>query len=138
MYELARTPHWILHRDSTRSVVRATRTPVPFHSHAEMEQAFEVVQTALDRVGRSRHGLMVDVREGPFRTDPAFERAFQRHRVAMLTGWLRVAVLVGTAIGKLQINRHAREDGLGVQAFDDEASAFAYAAGRGDSGRPGA
>lgn len=95
-----------------------------------MTSAFTQVNRVLDRHGRARLSLIVDTREAPPRNDPAFEAAFGPLRAQMLSGFRRVAVLVSTPIGKLQVERHAREDGLSVRAFSDEIEALTYCNGR--------
>lgn len=127
--ELAHTVHWVISRDERRRLVRLTRTSTPFTSLEDLERSMALVQAAMARVDRGRHGLLVDIREAPLRTDPSFEARFARHRTAMLAGYARVAVLVRSAVGKLQVARHARQDGMTVYVAEDEAAAIAYAAG---------
>ena len=81
------------------------------------------------RFDRSRYRLLVDLREGPFRTDRAFEERFEKFRAEMLRGYARTAILVRSAVGKLQVQRHAREDATPLQVFDDEGAALAFLAG---------
>jgi hypothetical protein len=95
---------------------------------------FGAANRALDEHGRSTSALVVDTRQAPPRNDPAFEEAFRPVRVRLLRGFVRVAVLVATPMGRLQAERHAREDGLSVRAFVDEAQAKAYCAGERRSG----
>lgn len=126
---LVTTPHFVVTRESGREIVRVTRTDVPFASLDELETTFQPLQLALDGIGRKRHALLIDTRAAPLRTDPEFERAFEPHRVRLLSGFARVAVLVRSAVGKLQVQRHSRDDGLAVAVFDDEAEAEAWLAG---------
>jgi hypothetical protein len=74
---------------------------------------------------RGRHGLVVDLRDGPQRSDPAFEEATKDHRARVFEGFRAGAVLVRTLSGKLQLGRHERTD-RAYRAFDDEAEALAF------------
>ena len=74
-------------------------------------------------------GLVVDLRAAPGRNDDAYEVAVAPFRRALLESAQRVAVLVRTRVGALQVARHAREDGLDVFVTDDEAAARAHALG---------
>lgn len=73
---------------------------------------------ALEGVDRSTHRLLVDSRAAPGQNDPEFEKVYSRFRARLLDGWLRVAVLVNTIPGQLQLQRHQRE-GLEAEVFMD-------------------
>ncbi|RMG95787.1 MAG: hypothetical protein D6705_12845 [Deltaproteobacteria bacterium] len=74
-------------------------------------------------------GLLVDLRSAPGRNDDPYERAVAPHRKALLTRAERVAVLVGTPIGALQVQRHMREDGVDALVGHDEVALRAHALG---------
>ena len=73
-----------------------------------------------------RRALLLDLRESPSRNDDSFEATLKPHRQRMLAGWRKVAVVVRSVAGRLQVSRHSREDGFGVRAFTslEEATAF--------------
>jgi hypothetical protein len=77
---------------------------------------------ALESVERPTHRLLVDSRAAPGQNDPEFEKVYGRFRARLLDGWLRVAVLVNTIPGHLQLQRHQRE-GLNAEVFMDSAKA---------------
>jgi hypothetical protein len=85
---------------------------------------------ALDQLGRERHTLLVDMRRAPLNNDPAFERAAKRARAILVRGFPRVAVLVQTAVGALQVKRHVRSDGLSIPVLGDEAQALDFLLGK--------
>lgn len=69
----------------------------------------------------------MDMRSARGRNDDAFERAVAKHRAATVSGFRRVAVLVQSLHGQLQVQRHVREDKLGeVRVFDREALALGW------------
>jgi len=102
------------------NVVSVTRSGRAFETLDEVEESWTEVNDALDAYGRERHALLVDTRAAPPRNDPEFEEVFSRHRRRMLSGFPSMAVLVRTSVGRLQVERHAREDGTDLRVFTDE------------------
>jgi hypothetical protein len=123
--ELVRNEYFRLSAEDEARLMRLDRSPVPFASSDAIEDAF------LD-IGRGTEGvtaawaLLIDSRDAPARNDPAFEEHFKRVRRPILGRFGRIAVLVKSAAGKLQIARYAREDNLHLTVFDDEAEALAF------------
>jgi hypothetical protein len=74
--------------------------------------------------------LLVDLRSSPVRNDPEWEQAASQLRPKLFGGFPRVAVLVKTAVGALQVKRYARDDGLDLHIFHDEEKALAFLEGR--------
>ena len=128
-YELARTQHYVLELDTRRRVLRLTRTREPFESNEALDATFVALIKALDPLPRRQHSLLIDQRQGPHRNDPEFEQALRPHRVTLVNGFRRVAVLVQTAVGMLQVQRHLRADNLVARVFDDEHAAKEYVEG---------
>ena len=64
--------------------------------------------------------LMIDTTAAPARNDPEFEAAFDPIRVKLLSGFRRAAVLVKTTVGRLQADRHQRQDKTGAQTVPGE------------------
>lgn len=122
--------HFEMVYDDAVRVVSLRRTTAPFSTISQMRDGFEAVNRILDGIGRSTISLVVDTREAPPRNDPDFEKAFAPLRSKMFRGLRRAAVLVATPIGRLQVERHAREDKTGVRAFTDAAEARTYCASR--------
>lgn len=113
--------------DLDQSIVRYVRNGVPFPSIDELTQSHGDVARALDRLGRARYALLVDLREARGINMPAEEQAMAQERRRLLFGFNRVALLVKSAAGALQAQRHAREDGIAARVFlDDERGAVAY------------
>lgn len=110
---------WLSIEAHPRGVVRVVRHHVPFASLAELERAYGGVVEALDALPRARRALLVDLRAAPSRNDPAFERTIAPLRKRMWEGFARRGVLLRSAVGKLQIERHAAQDGVSVSAFHE-------------------
>ena len=121
-----RNPHWRLEQELARSFVRLTRTEVPFERLDELVASVTELCTLLDTIGRANMALLVDLRDGPMRTDTAFELAMSEQRTRLLLGIPRVAVLVRTSLGAMQLNRHQRQGRVEFGTFNDEKSALAH------------
>jgi hypothetical protein len=112
-------------------LVRVTRTSAPITDLAQIEQAWGAVNRAMVPLHRPRHSLLIDMRSAQGRNDDAFERAVAPHRASTVSGFRRVAVLVRSLPGQLQVQRHMREDDLGeVRVFASEALALDWLEGR--------
>lgn len=110
-------------------LVRYVRTSVPYASMLEYETLHERIAEVLDQHGRKQHVLLVDVREAVMNTDPAFEKVAVRVRQLLARDFRRIAFLVKTAIGALQVNRLIREDSLNASAFSEETAAISFLLG---------
>jgi len=110
-----------------RNVVILRRTPTPFPDGAAVRREAARVQAALDRVGRSGRGLLVDSRRAPHGTDGRLSREFAEFRRAIRSDFRAIAILVRTKVGVLQATRLKTEDGMCAEGiFDDESAAIAY------------
>ena len=112
--------------DASKKLARFTRTTAVFPSLAQLERSFGDGSAALEQVDRARYALFVDLRDARGSNDPAFEQAMVRARRRLMTGFGRVAVLVKSASGALQVRRHAKEDGVEMGVFTDEDELLAY------------
>lgn len=110
-------------------VVEVRRTERGFETVGELDDAhLELIRT-LDTQPRVRLGIVVDLRLAPARNDPDFERAMVRHRPRLFESFVRRAVVVRSAVGRLNVQRHARNDGQGdLAVFTDLGAALDYAA----------
>jgi hypothetical protein len=118
---------WRLDRVAPQ-VVRATRTPEIFVGLEEVVESFLSLRRRLAElaIDRARNALLVDLRDGPLRSDPAFDEVVREHRPRLFEGFNSGAVLVRTLSGKIQLTRHERTDHRVYRVFDDEAEALAF------------
>lgn len=100
--------------DDESSVICFERSEEPYASPADFLAIHAQAGRVLDHLGRDRHGLLVDMRRAPLNNDPEFERTAERGRAILVRGFARIAVLVRTAVGALQVKRHLREDGRDI------------------------
>jgi hypothetical protein len=126
MRDLVTTPQFLLRFHSVRRLVVLERTPVPFASIAAMDECVATIERGMSHLRRDTLTLLTDVREGPVRNDPEFERAFTKARARLFRGFSRIAVVTATAIGGMQVARHARADGSGAKAFGSVEEALKY------------
>lgn len=110
------------HNPSDR-VYRVARSKTPFTDVAEAERAYGAMDRALATVVPGSR-LLLDVRDAPPRNDPEFEAAVTRVRDRAFVRFVKVAVLVRTAVGRLQVQRMNQGLPASVGTFDDEDRAF--------------
>jgi hypothetical protein len=111
-------------------LLRVVRTSVELDSLEQIDECWGSVSRVLAPVDRARHVLLIDMRSARGRNDDEFERRVSQYRAATVQGFPRVAVLVKSVPGQLQVQRHVREDGLGeVQIFVSEPEALDWLAG---------
>jgi hypothetical protein len=111
-------------------IVRVQRSGRSYQSAAELNQERLLLGEALDKLGRSGRGLLIDSRVAPHSTDERLHEEFRRFRLEVARGFERVAALVRTKVGILQVNRLIADSTSSVQPFDDEAAAIAYLLGQ--------
>ena len=88
-------------------VVEMVRTAVPFASLAEVAQAYGALIEELESLSAQNRGLLTDLRAAPGRNDPAFEEIIAPFLRRMYACFDRRAIVIRSAIGKLQVRRHA-------------------------------
>ena len=123
---MIRTPYWILERDLGAAFFRLRRTATKLESNEVLNQTAQTIERALVGVDLSRLGFLVDLRDGPMRNDPEWEKVARPWQQKMMSAFGRVAILVKTPVGKLQMNRIVRALHATAQVFDDEQQAIAF------------
>jgi hypothetical protein len=124
------TDDWVSLLLDESGVLRYVRTETPYLSNAQMAAIHAKLARLCDSAGRDRHPLLVDMRRAPLNNDPAFEKVAERARALLIRDFTRLAVLVRTAVGSLQVKRHLREDGLPFPVLSSEAQALDYLTGK--------
>ncbi len=117
-------PHWEV--EVGERFVRCNRTSRPYRTTEEMDEAYGQVVDRCAALDRHEAAILVDLREARGRNDPAFEQRLAVHRKAQFEGFRRAAVLVRSLVGKLQVERLMKEDGLDIPVFRDEDLALHY------------
>lgn len=124
--EVYRNPYMVLRHDVTRKLLIVTRTSVSYPSIETLRDTFVEMETAIGYVSRPRTMLLIDARPAPPRNDPDFEAEFGRLRKHFLREFQKIATLVQTAVGILQVTRQVRADERPTGVFTDPGEALAY------------
>jgi hypothetical protein len=126
--DVLRSKHFVVTVDEERRILRRARTAAPFESIEEVEGAYATLLEALRPFHRPIYGQLIDAREAPPRNDPAFESVVTSHHHELYGGFGASAVLVKTAVGRLQVRRMLDGSGIGAAVFLDETAALDYLA----------
>jgi hypothetical protein len=133
---LFKSPYAIIARLPGTTIIRFKRLNATTRSVAETREQLQRMIDALNSVDRSIHHLLMDTRDAPTRhaiPEAEFEKVLDEFRKQLMIGFAKVAVLVKTSVGKLQVTRMTREDGVDARVFEDEAEALAYLSGRAEA-----
>lgn len=124
--EIFANQHLKVLADPVERLVRVVRSSIPFETVDEITTGWSEVSRSFDRVGRTGLCVLMDLRGGPARNDPAFESTVTAALVGVRRGLLRIAVLVRTAVGGLQVRRIARASGAEEFITSSEPEALEY------------
>jgi hypothetical protein len=102
--------------DDAERVVRYVRSSEPYASLDLLRDLHQKMNLALSSLPAGRSSLLVDVRDAPARNDDPFEAEITRALRAILPHFVRNAVLVKSAVGRLQAQRMAKSRGDGELA----------------------
>jgi hypothetical protein len=120
-------PYARVTHDPTRRLVQYRRSDLPYPTPAIALQSIHRQRSAMLSPPRTLDCvILMDVRDGPLRTDPEFEQVMKQSSPDMGQHFKRCAVLVRTAIGRLQLTRHLTERRSPSLVFDDESRALAW------------
>jgi hypothetical protein len=125
--ELYRSEHLIVTLDEGRRLVRRQRTAEPYASLAQVALTYETVIDVSRPVQRPEYALLIDVRLARPRNDAAFEQVLGQYYERLNAGFGKIAVLVSTEVGRLQVQRTLHPSVVGrLRAFCDEQEALSY------------
>lgn len=111
------TSHFTLTCDGLERISRLSRTQLPFEEKIDIARSFIAIERSLLDIPGGKRRLLFDMRDGTRLLRPALEAEFHQPFAALVRGFERVAVLHQSAVGKLQIQRFARESELSLQVF---------------------
>lgn len=125
---LACSDYWFVEEHIDQSVVVIRRTPISFDSLDVLVRENDSVIGTI-RSEHARFGVVVDMRQAPSRNDPEFEGAMRALRETVTNRFARLAVLIESAAGVLQVTRLGRGEGQRVFATRSETDAMRFARG---------
>lgn len=123
--EVFRDDLLVLTEEAGGRLIRARRTAVPLTTAGLIDAADRFLRL-YPMTLRKRLVLLVDTRAAPLMANNHMEQSMADAVGRMLDGFSRHALLVRTAVGRLQAQRIDRERGGSATIFDDEGEAFAY------------
>ncbi|WP_437585436.1 hypothetical protein [Sorangium sp. So ce1000] len=127
MEVLLQNDHLTVTLDQEMSIVRSTRSELPYPSPDEFIRVHSEALQAYESLDRGSLGHLIDLRRAPMNNDPAFEAATMRTRSMLVSEFACVAIVVRTAVGALQVNRLLREENNDhVVVFQDDDVAVGY------------
>lgn len=127
MRELYRSEHLIATLDEGRRLVWRQRTAVPYETLAQVALTYETVLDVCAPMQRPEYALLIDMRLARPRNDPAFEQILGQYYERLNAGFGKIAVLVSTEAGRLQVQRTLHPSVVGrLRSFCDEHEALAY------------
>ncbi len=95
--------------EQDRSLVQLVRTDVLLpHSRAGLVDFYEDLVASMSDIDRATHDLLVDSRLATGRNDEVFEEVQDRYRQPVFGGFRRIAVVLRTLAGQLQLIRYQR------------------------------
>jgi len=134
MEELFRSEFAVVTRESGFIRVRRTTTAMVVAGASvildRLASEFRLCVPLRERKGL---GVMLDTRDAPMMTDDTGMDIIRPLMMEVLMGFPRNAILVKTAVGKLQATRRSREEASAgrvlIPVFDDEVQAIAHLRG---------
>lgn len=120
-------PYVSLTLDEARGLVRYVRSRETYPSIEVMKASNAAIGKALAWAPRATLKLLLDLRDAPPRNDDEFETAVGRALDGLLPAFKSHAMLMKTAVGRLQAQRMSRRAGAErVFVFGTEAEALAH------------
>ncbi len=128
---LLESPYFHISVDDDEKLVRAKRTDRAYPTIEALRAANAERIAVFEPIAGKGYVLLLDMRDGPMRNDPAFEEETRKARLQLFHVFYKVAILLRTAVGMLQLERLKREEqeargATPMQTFDDEAAALAF------------
>ena len=120
--------HWVLEERPDEGKCVLLRTPAPWACLGEL-RAENATLIGLLREDQRAQGLLVDMRLAPTRNDVEFEGAMAALRGALTQHFKRVAVLLESSLGELQVARLGRDERHGTFATRCESTAQKFLSG---------
>ena len=108
------------------TIIRLQRSNLAHSTPEELENSFRHAAVAIDRLPRTGRVLLVDMRQAPGRNEPEFDAALRRVRPLVERQMKRIAVLLRSTVGLLQMKRINHEDGIDRLLTMDEHEALEF------------
>jgi hypothetical protein len=119
-------PYMRVDIDPEKHLVRQVRSARRYEDIDTLKRSISAILARMTPLDRGEYVLLQDMRAPRGRNDPEFEAALAALRTSLSTGFQRVAILVSTNVGRLQVQRYLDVDQLPAKAFLDEQTALRW------------
>lgn len=121
------TPFWLAEPSAATGVILTRRTPALYRTLSEIHLSYQSLIHYLDSFTRPQWSLLLDFRAfGPGRNDDNFEKVTSPLRKHIVRDFFKVAALVRSNAGLMQLTRTSREDQRAYRVYDNAEAARAY------------
>ncbi|HRI71868.1 MAG TPA: hypothetical protein PK156_46870 [Polyangium sp.] len=124
--EVHQDPYITISAEIPGTLVRLQRSSLAHSTPEELENSYRHASVAIDRLTRTGRVLLVDMRQAPGRNEPEFDAALRRVRPLVERQMKRIAVLLRSTVGILQMKRINHEDGVSRMLTLDENEALEF------------
>lgn len=126
-HKILSNAYWEMERLPLEDVLILRRTPVNISS---LQEFLDINEKLIKTFPKFKNfGIVVDMRQAQGRNDPEFENSMMNLRVNINANFSRVAVLLVSKTGVLQVNRIGRNEGVDNFATVNESAAIRFAKG---------
>jgi len=126
--QMVRTPYWSLERDVGHRFFRLRRSALHLE-FVDIDKDSEALARAFRNVDTAHLSLLIDLRDSPIRNDATFEETVRPYQERIIKAFGRVAVLIRTPVGRLQVERILAPISATARVFADETAAVAFLSG---------
>lgn len=112
--------------DRELRLVRQTRTARTYEDAATLRSSLSQMVEHMGGIRRAEYVLLQDMRASRGRNDPEFERTINAEREGISGEFRKLAVLVQTQVGRLQVQRLLEHAERPERAFLNEAEAIRW------------
>ena len=112
--------------DADQRLVCQTRTARSYEDAPTLQRSLREMVEQMRAVPRDQYALLQDMRLSRGRNDPEFEKTIAQEREGISGGFRKLAVLVLTQVGRLQVQRLLQAEDRPQRAFLDEVEAIRW------------
>jgi hypothetical protein len=124
--ETHRTEHFFASRFAGTRIISITRTGAEFQNRETMQRSFDELFPHVRRLDGEDVVVLLDLGARAPVVPPALDATFGANLVQLLGGFARVAIVVESPIGQLQMKRICSEQYLRAVLFSSDREALAW------------
>lgn len=125
--EIFKSNYFVVYLDDEHKIVRRQRTELGLTANADIELAYAELLGAVELLHQPNYTLLADLRLAPPRNDPTYEGIARRYYDRLYAGFRKIAIVVKTEAGRLQVRRFATPKvAARMRAFTTEQAALDF------------